>query len=149
MIKLMNKKRKKKGFTLIELVAVVAIIGILAALLVPKIAGYVEDAKKTKAIDQARKVVMAFEAINIKKDTPVKEDAINVTSIIADNPTGDAKLMKDYIAPSTGDDVKKILANLGGSLNVANCRAITEGASFELDKDSKATMTATPSAPQG
>lgn len=143
MIKLMNKKRKKKGFTLIELVAVVAIIGILAALLVPKIAGYVEDAKKTKAIDQARKVVMAFEAINIKKDTPAAETSVTVANIIAASPTGDAKAMKEYIAPSAGDDVTKILANLGSTLDVKDCRLITEGKSFDLDTNSQAGKPAT------
>ncbi|WP_338626892.1 type II secretion system protein [Clostridium baratii] len=145
MIKLMNKKRKKKGFTLIELVAVVAIIGILAALLVPKIAGYVEDAKKTKAIDQARKVVMAFEAINIKKDTPAAETSVTVADIIAATPTSaDAKAMKEYIAPSANDDVTKILANLGSTLNVEDCRLITEGKSFDLNSSSQAGKPATP-----
>lgn len=60
------KNKKKKGFTLIEMVAVVAIIGILAAILVPKIAGYMDEAKKTAVINQARQVVQAAEAAQLK-----------------------------------------------------------------------------------
>lgn len=60
------KNKKKKGFTLIEMVAVVAIIGILAAILVPKITGYMDEAKKTAVINQARQVVQAAEAAQMK-----------------------------------------------------------------------------------
>lgn len=60
----MNLKKKKKGFTLIELMAVIAIIAILAAVLVPTVTGYIERSKKTAIITQVRNVVSAIETHN-------------------------------------------------------------------------------------
>ena len=60
----MNLKKKKKGFTLIELMAVIAIIAILAAVLVPTVSGYIQRAKKTAIITQVRNVVSAIETHN-------------------------------------------------------------------------------------
>lgn len=44
-----NRSRIRKGFTLIELVVVILILAILAALIVPRVVGRTDDAKRSKA----------------------------------------------------------------------------------------------------
>lgn len=63
---MIKKRNNKNGFTLVELIAVIAIIGILSAVLVPKVIGYMNEAKKVEIITQARNVVTAAESYKIK-----------------------------------------------------------------------------------
>ena len=49
-------KNRKHGFTLIELIVVIAIIGVLAAILIPSIIGYVKKSKRTADVSTAHTV---------------------------------------------------------------------------------------------
>ncbi|MGN0666753.1 MAG: type II secretion system protein [Huintestinicola sp.] len=48
------KNTRFKGFTLIELIVVIAIVGVLAAILVPTMIGYVKDSKYSTANTNAK-----------------------------------------------------------------------------------------------
>lgn len=58
--KLAHRARKDAGFTLIEIMVVIAIIGILATLIVPKIMGRPDEARATAAKHDVGTLVQAF-----------------------------------------------------------------------------------------
>ncbi len=60
--KLNQLKQDKKGFTLIEIVIVLVIIAILAAMLVPSMAGWIEDSQKKSFLQEARSAMTATQA---------------------------------------------------------------------------------------
>jgi len=62
---MIKKLKEHEGFTFIELIAVLMIIVILAAVTTPKIFEYVETARRTTAISGARNVINAVQAIGI------------------------------------------------------------------------------------
>ncbi|MDR3543327.1 MAG: prepilin-type N-terminal cleavage/methylation domain-containing protein [Desulfosporosinus sp.] len=56
-------KNKKKGFTLVELIVVIAIIAILAAVLLPKYFGFTDNARQSNALSEAKSIRGIYETL--------------------------------------------------------------------------------------
>ena len=75
-------RKKKKGFTLIELIAVIAILAILGVILVPKLAGYSNNARKATDLSNAKQLIQAVELYDNDNATPLDENTVMSTATI-------------------------------------------------------------------
>ena len=62
------KNTKKRGFTIVELVIVIAVIAILASVLIPTFTNVVKAANKSKALQQARNAYTDYLADYVTKN---------------------------------------------------------------------------------
>ena len=68
------KRNNKKGFTIVELVIVIAVIAILAGVLIPTFSGIVNKAKLNAALQEAKTIMTNYTAsIDYTEETPKAE----------------------------------------------------------------------------
>ena len=77
-------KKSKKGFTIVELVIVIAVIGILAAVLIPTFSGIVEKANRTAALENARNEISNYLIYNEADIEGIENTYYHVTETTAD-----------------------------------------------------------------
>ena len=76
------KKMNRKGFTIVELVIVIAVIAILAGVLIPTFSGIVTKAQDSKALQEARNIYTNYVALHDYSDgtQPKQSLVIEVTT---------------------------------------------------------------------
>lgn len=94
------KTTKAKGFTLIELIVVIAIIGVLAAILVPTMLGYVTKSRCSSANANAKSFYNAINSALVDLDSEGQDtstfDAADGASLTGDLATKVGNYFADY-----------------------------------------------------
>ncbi len=85
----MKRTRYQSGFTLLEIIVVVAIIAILASYIAPKVTGYVGDSRVSKAKSDIRVLESSLELYKLDNFSyPSSEQGLEA---LVNQPAGDAK----------------------------------------------------------
>lgn len=137
-----NKKRNNRGFSLVELIIVIAIMAVLTAIVAPQYIKYVEKSKVSADEANITEFDSALKVIAVDTDTPLPVDkytvvlsksadvAVTVTSATAANVTLLKTDLSEYLGStyaSTRLDSKTYAAGYTFTVDVTDTNATVTG----------------------
>ena len=76
----MTKKNRRAAFTLVELIVVLAILAVLLIVIVPRVTGYVSEARETAAQNNASAILRAAELYVVDQEGDGRDPAGTYTN---------------------------------------------------------------------
>lgn len=141
MLKFLNKKKNdNKGFSLVELIIVVAIMAILVGLLAPQYIKYVEKSRKSADASNLSEMVNAVQIYAADSESNLAAGTYTIT-IGTNGTTVDAAL--DPVIASTAPDYKTIKLKSNKWLEDGKTNANVEAISAEIVVDNNGGTTVT------
>ncbi|MBQ5320770.1 MAG: type II secretion system protein [Oscillospiraceae bacterium] len=115
------KKNSRKGFTIVELVIVIAVIAILAAVLIPTFSGIIKKAQDSKVVQEANAAYKMYVAAvdYVEGETALQDFVIKVDDKYV--------AVKDAQMDDTIYDSADNAATAAGCADVENTDASVEG----------------------
>lgn len=157
MLKFLNKKKNdNKGFSLVELIIVVAILAILVGLLAPQYLKYVEKSRKSADASNLDEMVRAIQVYAADAEETLPEDTYtikidkNKTEVTAASTTkktaneGMAKKALDATAPDWAKTKLKSNKWDSGKKGTEKANAASISAIIKVEQDGGTTVTYTP-----
>lgn len=119
---LKDRKKDNKGFTLVELVIVVAILAILVGVLAPQYTKYVEKSRKAADVANLENMVTAFKTAASDGNDQINAGVYTITigtqgegNAASNGTTVQVAALSGSVAtPTTADKIKELLASYAG-----------------------------------
>ena len=146
MLKFLNKKKNdNKGFSLVELIIVVAILAILVGLLAPQYIKYVEKSRKSADASNLSEMVNAIQVYAADSDSNLEAGQYTIT--IGKNGTTATKAVADIIAQTAPDYATvKLKSNKWLEDNSTSANVDSISATVTVDNNGGTTVNYTPNA---
>lgn len=132
------RRRDRGGFTLVELIVVLAILAILATLLIPTMTGYIDKANEEKIVAETRMAVMAAQTV-VSENYARDPEAWNDVRLDTANPGEPENFLEEIQALSEAPgDIQSIVIKSGEvtALSYENGKLTCEYHSSSEDSES-------------
>lgn len=118
-------RKNKKGFTLVEVIVVLLIVGILLAITIPSIMGYVDKAKDARYEAEGRTGFFAAQSITATHNASDVAGNATITAVAIGKDVGE--LASTATAVTTDSTIQKAACTFDANRNVEKCVFQTKG----------------------